>query len=46
MAAWEATEPPEYVEKEVRPVTHSDWNQLSSAEKMHKVEVELSLLGY
>lgn len=46
MAAWEATEPSEYVEKEVRPVTHSDWNQLSSEEKMHKVEVELSLLGY
>lgn len=46
IASWEATEPPEYVEKEVAPVAHSNWDQLSNEEKVHKVDVELSLLGY
>ena len=46
IASWEATEPPEFVEKEVRPVTHANWNWLSSEEKVHKVDTELSLLGY
>lgn len=45
MASWEATEPPEYVDKEVSPVAHTNWNQLSSEEKAHKVDAELSLLG-
>lgn len=44
-ASWEATEPPEYIDKEVNPVTHSNWNQLASEEKAHKVDAVLSLLG-
>ena len=46
IASWEATEPPEYIEKEVSPVTHNNWNQLSNEEKTHKVDAMLSLLGY
>lgn len=46
IASWEATEPPEYVEKEVEPVAHQDWNKLSSEEKAHRVDAALSLLGY
>lgn len=46
IALWQATEPPEYIEKEVKPVTHTIWNQLSSEEKALKVDTVLSLLGY
>lgn len=37
---------PQYVEEDVKPVAHTNWNQLSKEEKMHKVDIELSLLGY
>jgi hypothetical protein len=40
--SWEATDPPEFVEKAVQPVTHAHWNSLSNAEKEAKVDEVLS----
>ncbi len=45
MEYWEATEPPEFVEKEVRSVTHANWGLLSHAEKETKVDEVLSSMG-
>jgi hypothetical protein len=42
MEYWEATEPPEFVEKNIPPVTHVGWNILSHVEKQARVEQVLS----
>lgn len=34
MSYWEATDPPEHIEKEVRGVSHRRWNQLSREGKV------------
>jgi hypothetical protein len=46
MASWEATDPPEFVEKEISPVTHVAWSSLSDAEKAAKVDLALTQMGY
>lgn len=45
MEYWEATEPPEFVEKAVRSVTHAKWGLLSRAQKEAKVDEVLSSMG-
>jgi hypothetical protein len=42
MAYWEATDPPEFVDENVLPVTHVGWNMLSHADKKQKIEQVLS----
>jgi hypothetical protein len=39
---WEETELPEFVEENIKPVTHLNWNMLADAEKVAKVEQVLS----
>lgn len=46
MASWEATDPPEFIEKALPPVTHLTWADLSHAEKVSRVDNVLSQLGY
>lgn len=41
---WEATEPPEFIEKELRPVTHSEWNSLSETQKFVVVDQAIRAL--
>lgn len=45
MEYWEATEPPEFVEKAVRSVPHTKWGLLSHADKEAKVDEVLSSMG-
>lgn len=42
---WEATEPPEFVEKPVPDVTHEKWSNLSEDEKHNLIKVKLRELG-
>lgn len=44
MEYWEATEPPEFVERTLQPVTHIGWSLLSDAEKKAKVDEVLLLV--
>lgn len=46
MASWEATEPPEFTDKEISPVTHGEWSLLTGDEKTAKVDQALRQLGY
>ncbi|MBZ9610920.1 hypothetical protein [Rheinheimera maricola] len=43
---WEATEPPEFIEKTICPVTHVAWSSLSDLEKQEKVDSVISSFGY
>jgi len=46
MDYWEATDPAEFVEKSLRPITHASWAALSDDEKEARVDSVLSQLGY
>lgn len=46
MESWEATEPPEFIEKELRSVSHTAWTSLSEPEKKALIEDVLLKLGY
>jgi hypothetical protein len=37
MAYWEVTDPPEFVDENVPPVTHVGWNMLSHADKKQRI---------
>lgn len=45
MADWEATEPPEFVEKSAPDVTHHEWQALSAAERTTRVVAAAKELG-
>ena len=46
MTYWEVVEPPEYLEKNVPPVTHFNWLSMSDNEKAKKVDQVLAGFGY
>lgn len=43
MASWEATEPPEYVEKQIPHVTHYEWHNMEINEKQRLVAAEFEI---
>ena len=44
MEFWEPTEPPEFIEEPVRPVTHTRWSLLSRLEREERVDHVLSCI--